>query len=271
MKKQIGLLLLMILSQVLIGQPNCAAIKDSLCLKACEMTIEAAKWQGSKHSQELFDQSIVICPTAYAYFEKAVPYLKRGLYKEWKQLTDKAVALDSKYLLQRGINQVQFLRNYEAGLADLTELHELKNSFDIGFSPSGEYHGQLIRAICFQKTGALQKAIDLMETLVSADNYSQSPYDYFHLGVAYLETGNLEKAKLAFEEQNDELEIAGTAFYYAQIYQKEGNVEMEKKMLEQAKTLYAAGSVMHSIYYHYIDQVFQSDIEQALLNLETDK
>lgn len=265
---RIIMILLMILSQTLRGQMNCTIFKDSVCVKACEMNIEAAKYQGLKHSQELFDQSIDLCPTiAYSYFEKGVPYLKQGLYKEWKQLTDKAVELDHQYLLNRGINQVQFIRNYEAGLADLNKLYAIQNRFDIGYSPSGEYHGQLIRAICYQKLGDVEQAIAIIEELTTTKNYAQGLFDYFHLGIAYLENEDLEKAKRAFDKQNEENEIAGTSFYYSKVFQKENNLEMEKKMLEKAQTLYQAGKVMSSNYCHYIDQVFQRDINKALAKL----
>jgi tetratricopeptide (TPR) repeat protein len=173
--------------QLIFGQPNCVLCKDATCVKACEISIKAAKYPGSKYSQELFDQAIALCPSfAYAYFEKSIPYLKQGLFKEWKALMDKAVKYDPSYLLNRGCNQIQFIRNYEMGVKDLDSLVALKKTIEIGFNPSGEYHAQLLRAISYQKLGNLDKAIELVEELLNSKNYYQGPFDYFHIGIIHL-------------------------------------------------------------------------------------
>src|SRR5882757_2487796 len=89
------------------GQPNCNyyhLLGDSLCFQACELATNASMRQGSRESQEQFDRAISLCPKlAFAYFEKAVPYLKRGQLTVWKTLIDKAVELDPVlYLGYRG-------------------------------------------------------------------------------------------------------------------------------------------------------------------------
>ena len=146
--KKIGLLFCIIFSyQSVVSQPNCQILGDTTCIKACELSIEASKYQGSKYSQDLFDKAIEMCPSfAYAYYEKSVPYLKQGLINEWKTLIDKAVELEpTRYLLNRGCNQIQFFRNYENGLKDLNKLQELLGYFDIGYTNSGEYQISLRR------------------------------------------------------------------------------------------------------------------------------
>lgn len=258
----------LLIPQLTSGQLNCSLLKDSSCVKACEMSDRAADFQGSKYSQELFDQAIILCPTyAYSYFEKSVPYLKQGLWKEWKELMDKAVDLDSQYLLNRGCNQVQYIRNYKSGLNDLNKLYELRGKFDIGFNPSGEYHGQLIRAICYQKLGDIDKAIEIVEQMVSQTNYSVGLYDYFHLGVMYLDAGEVEKAKKSFDKQVEENEFAEIYYYYSEIYLAEKNKSGAVEALEKAKNLYDRELILSNTYYHYIDKVFYGDIEKELTDL----
>ena len=49
--------------------------------------------QGSKESQLLFDKAISMGPKyAYAYYQKSVPYFKRGLFAEGLSLITKAIA-----------------------------------------------------------------------------------------------------------------------------------------------------------------------------------
>lgn len=267
MKKHKNLLICILISGVSYGQGNCN-IYEGLCKEACELSYKAKIGQGSRQSQVLFDQCIELCPTfAYAYFEKSVPYLKQGLFKEWKALMDKAVQYDQNYLLNRGCNQIQFIRNYEQGVKDLNKLVELRKSIEIGFSPSGEYHAQLLRAICYQKLGDLDRAIELIKELINSKNYSQSPYDYFHFGIIQFEAGNMSEAKKAFEKQNEYEEKAENYFYLSKIFQKMGESNKQKEFLKKAKEAYKNGLIMTNNYYHYIDKIFESDINDELQNL----
>jgi len=263
--RQLHLVLFLMCSFYIIqGQGNCNLF-EGICRDACELSYEAKKRQGTKTSQELFDKCIEMCPSfAYAYFEKSVPYLKQGLYKEWKELMDKAVEYDPEYLLNRGCNQIQFIRNYEAGLNDLDELVELRKTIDIGFSPSGEYHAQFLRALCHRKLGDSHKAVALIEELINSKTYHQGPYDYFHFGILYMDIGDYNKAKQAFDKQIEHEEKAETYFYYAMIFKKENDTRKQKEMLEKARDMYANGRTMTNVYFHYIDKIFEEDIEEAL-------
>jgi len=256
----------MIASTSLNGQGNCNLYEGN-CKNACELAYEANNDQGSRKSQELFDKCIDLCPTfAYAYFEKSVPYLKQGLFKEWKILIDQAVTYDPSYLLNRGCNQIQFIRNYEEGVKDLDKLVELHKSIEIGYSPSGEYHAQLLRAISYQKLGNLPKAIKLAQELINSPNYKQSPFDYFHIGIMQLEAGNFNEAEKMFKRQNEYEEKAENYFYLSKIYKSMGDIIMQSESLQKAKELYQSERIMTNNYYHYIDKIFLTDIENEIEN-----
>lgn len=260
-------MLCLLLTVTFYGQGNCN-LYEGKCKEACELSYEANKGQGSRQSQELFDKCIELCPTfAYSYFEKSVPYLKQGLFKEWKVLIDKAVQYDDSYLLNRGCNQIQFIRNYEQGVKDLDMLVELRKSIDIGFSPSGEYHAQLLRAISYQKLGEIEKAIELSKELLSLKNYHQSPFDYFHIGIIYLESDQLDKAEKSFEKQNEYDEKAENYYYLSIISKKKNETSKQKEFLRKAKESYSKGRIMTNNYYHYIDKIFESDIENEIQKL----
>src|SRR5262245_44607779 len=115
--KKIVVILFMLMPFVGIGQPNCNIYKtpgNESCYNACMIAVKAADRQGARDSQEEFDKAIALCPKLdYAYFEKAVPYLKRGDLKSWKVMIDKAVELDpSTHLGYRAWCRYQFARDY---------------------------------------------------------------------------------------------------------------------------------------------------------------
>lgn len=267
MKKYILLMMCLLVTGITYSQGNCNLFEGK-CKEACELSYEANKGQGSRQSQELFDKCIELCPTyAYAYFEKSVPYLKQGLFKEWKDLMDKAVKYDPSYLLNRGCNQIQFIRNYDQGVKDLDSLVNIRESIEIGYCPSGEYHAQLLRAISYQKLGNLEKAIELSEELISSKNYYQGSFDFFHIGIIHLEAGNLDQSEAALLKQNEYDEKAENYYYLSKVFEKKEEPFKQREYLEKSKETYEKGRIMTNNYYHYIDKIFKSDIEYELNKL----
>jgi len=262
MKCKLTILIVQIGMTILNSQPNCLVFEKGDCRTACELAVEASNFQGAKHSQEMFDEAIQLCPSfAYAYYEKSVPYLKHGLILEWKELIDKAVEYDPhNYLLNRGCNQIQFFKNYEAGLKDLDRLYELMGRFEIGHTNSGEYDVQLIRAIACRKIGDVEKSIEIIEELLDSDQYFQNMYDYFHIGITYLEANLLEKAEAAFVKQIEYNEFAEIYYYYSIVFQKLNQNNMAIEMLSRGIELYKKDIIMKNNYYHHLDKVFYSEL-----------
>ena len=132
MKKGVTLFVLFLLSWKLYAPPNCEIYKKNIsCYKSCSQAMKAIRYsQGSYKSQQHFKKSIDMCPTfSYSYMEKAVPYLKRGLFIEWKKMIDTAVELSPKeYLGYRGWCRLQFLRDYEGAIKDIEELKSTNKS-----------------------------------------------------------------------------------------------------------------------------------------------
>jgi len=81
------------------SQGNCLLYPEgSNERKACRLAETTGELkQGSRESQQRFDSIIALNPNyAWAYFEKSVAYLKRGLLLEGLKNLDKAVELDPK-------------------------------------------------------------------------------------------------------------------------------------------------------------------------------
>lgn len=264
MRKWITVIIVVCLVSPLLAPPNCEIYKeDQLCYEACQEAMTAIRFpQGYYKSQEHFDRSIELCPTlAYSWMEKAVPYLKRGLFVEWKALIDQAVALDpAEYLGYRGWCRLQFLRDYEGAIEDIDQLKSLVK-YDIGYCQTGDYHLNFAQAFCYKALGDFDLARALMTEQLNSKNYSKGLYDFYHLGVLEYETGHYETAVDYFTQQiefNDHL--AGTHFYLALTQKALGNIEAYTHHLNKAEVFYDSGKVLTDPYTEPFDKVYLMDI-----------
>ncbi len=265
--KQLFLFAALLYSAVSNAQINCNVYKDdSACFKACELSEKAADYQGYASSQQDFDKVIELCPTFdYAYFEKAVPYLKRGLFIEWKKLIDKAVALNPMgHLGYRGWCRYQFLRDYDGAIEDLEKLDAL-TEFDIGHSVNGDYHLKIALALCYKAIGQPEKGIAIIEAHKNSKDYVLGPYDELHLGVMKLLTKDLQGAVKAFNTQIAYNDFQAENYYYLALINKELNRPEEViSNLQKAKSFYQAAKHLNDPYTHHADRVFLEQIEILL-------
>lgn len=268
MKRKILYLCLILVIFISSGPPNCNIYKeDEACYKACLEAEKAIRHgQGSKASQIHFDKSIESCPTFdYSYYEKSVPYLKRGKFIEWKKLMDKAVELNPEsYLGLRGWDRYQFLRDYQGAIDDIERLEGMV-SYDVGYSVNGNYHLKIAKAFCYKSLGKKEKALEIMENHLADTEYSAGPYDNLHLGVLYLENNQALKAIEAFKKEvalNDYL--AETYYYWGMAERAMANFPLYKELMEKALKYYDQGKFYYDPYTHPIDKVFRETIAQEL-------
>jgi tetratricopeptide (TPR) repeat protein len=250
-----------------VAQPNCTLLKDDKdCYEACQDAMTAIRYrQGSWQSQQYFDQSIERCPDfAYSYMEKAVPFLKRGLFVEWKQLIDKAVALEPEsYLGYRGWCRLQFLRDYEGAIADIKALKALV-PYDIGFCQTGDYHLNIALGLCYKKTGEIEKARALFESQTAVEGVPVGLYDYYHWGVMEYEQGNYQLAIEKLEQQvavNGDL--AETYYFLALAHKALEQNQAYGDYLKKAEDYYRKGNIRTDTYTEMLDKIYLSDILNA--------
>lgn len=253
-----------------ISQPNCEIYRSSNepCYTACLLSIRATGPQGSRQSQKDFDTAIELCPSFdYAYFEKSIPYLKRGEFATWKKLIDKAVELNPiAHLGYRGWCKYQFLRDYRGSLTDLEKLKSVMGD-DIGYSMNGDYHLEIVRALCHKGIGDKQRAIDIIENQLSKPEYSPMSYDYLHLGIIKMEVGDVGGAIESLNKSIKFSEYLPDNYYYlGLLYKNQGKIAKSKDNLEKARAYYQKGYKRFDPYTHPMDQVFLSEIERELEN-----
>lgn len=271
MKKKYTFLILMLASLNLYAPPNCEIYKNNeTCYQSCKEAMYAIRYnQGSYQSQQHFDTSIELCQDfAYSYMEKAVPFLKRGLFIEWKELIDKAVELSpEEYLGYRGWCRLQFLSDYEGCIKDIETLKSLVN-YDIGYCQTGDYHLDIALALAYKEIGDLKKASALFMQQMNSKNYSPSPYDYYHFGVLEYEEGNFESALIAFEKQIAQNDYLGETYYFKALAHKQLNqLDLYAENLTTAETYYRNGKLRMDIYTETIDKIYLSDILEEKIRL----
>ncbi|MBK8624506.1 MAG: tetratricopeptide repeat protein [Saprospiraceae bacterium] len=258
-------LLFLITTFCVFGQPNCEiynSVENQNCYKACKLAIKASDDQGSKESQIQFDEAIALCPNFdWAYFEKSVPYVKRGEFLTWIGLIDQAVKINPiAHLGYRGWCKYQFIRDYNGALADLTLLSGLVNN--IGYSQNGQYHLDIVKALCYKGLGNNIEAIKLIEQTLSNTNYSVGFYDYLHLGVAYLKEKDYDKAKVILEKQLERHDyLAETYFYLALIYTHKNQKDKYEEHMKKAKEKYLKDERLIDPYTIPMDKVYLKEIE----------
>ena len=254
-----------------LAQPNCNMYKeDSPCYEACLEAEKAIRHpQGSKESQLHFDRSIELCPTFdYSYFQKAVPYLKRGQFIEWKKLMDKAVELNPEgHLGYRGWCRYQFLKDYRGAIEDIEKLESIA-SYDVGTGANGDYHLVVTKALCYKALNQKEKALQILQDQLARDDYQAKSFDYLHVGVLHLELNQLEQAVAALWKQvevNDYL--ADTYYYLGMAAGAQGESSRAQEYFEKALQFYEEGKHMLDPYTHHLDRVFKADIERQLSSL----
>jgi tetratricopeptide (TPR) repeat protein len=249
------------------GPPNCNLYKaDEGCYTACKDAENAIMFtQGSKESQEYFDKSIQNCPSFdYSFYEKAVPYAKRGLMKEWKIMIDEAIKLNpQEHLATRGWYHFFFMRNYEAAIKDIEQFDQLKKG-NVGFTGDGVYHLNVLKALSWKGLGERQKAIQILTEQLNKDDHEVGMYDYLHLGVLYLEIGEYEKGLENLNKQIAHNDLSEVYFYKALCYKHLNKKGESQRNLNTSLAYYQKGTTMANPYRQLVDEIYLSDIEKEI-------
>lgn len=250
------------------AQPNCNVFLwkgDTAQYKACIMLTENQYnyYQFSKEFHKLVDSAIAICPYfAYAYREKAAPYVKSGNFIEWKKYIDLAVMYDSMgYLPVRASLRYKFFADYIGAIHDI-ELLERINKFDIGYTSNGTYHLTIVKALCYKQLGRVKEGIEIIENFMQQKNYTTGLYDYLHLGVMYFETAEYEHAITTLNNQLTKYNFAEVQYYLALSYKMAGKTDAYLKAKQFAALLYKDNRRMFDDYHFMIDQIVENDISK---------
>jgi tetratricopeptide (TPR) repeat protein len=267
------LILFIILSSIIINaQPNCNYYyeKDSECYKAC-MKLEQGNFpQGSWQSQAFHDELLKQCPQlAYSWWAKSIPYLKRGEFARWREYLDKAVEIEPKeYLGYRAGCLFDFMRDYDAVLADLDRLDSLTDNPYLGYNASGDFDLRVFRAIALRETGRMDEALSTFVQLIE-DNIKHnriSRNDYFFYATSLLKNKDIYAAIRALDKAKElDANYAEIDYYLGVAYEMKNEIQKSKFFFQKALESYNAGNYRnHSYDIKLPDQIYRSDITAKL-------
>ncbi len=252
------------------AQGNCLIYdENSGERKACELSYEAITYkQGSYESQKLFDKAIEVGPDyAYAYYQKSVPFFKRGLFSEGLQLINKAIDLNPKtYLFYRAYWYFEN-RSYEYCIKDL-ELLYLKHDETFITTPGGDLEMRLILGMAYGKMDRADKGIEWVEHLMNfykEEERLKGLFDHYVLGILYYQNEQYDKAKEELQKQiKIEEDFADTYYYLGLIEEHESNRAMAKKYFKMAFDKVNDDQRGHSKNYFEEYNLSKSEIEKKL-------
>jgi tetratricopeptide (TPR) repeat protein len=268
MKRLMLYLMVMSVGAISQAQPNCNVYLwegDTAQYNACMLFTENMDdyYQFDKAFHHLIDSALTLCPHfAFAYWEKAAPYVKSGHFLEWKKNIDLAVKYDTLgYLPIRASLRYKFFADYKGAIEDI-EILERISPVDIGYTSNGTYHLTIVKALCYKQIGDNNKARTIIENLLQSKEYAVGLFDYLHLGVLYLEWGDVEKALVALHKQAASGDVAEVHYYLALVYRQLGNTEAYQKAKDTAIKMYAREMRMFDQYNYMIDQIFEEDLDK---------
>ncbi|MEM9895129.1 MAG: hypothetical protein AAF789_02055 [Bacteroidota bacterium] len=257
------------------AQENCNVFLwqgDTAKFNACELIQKSPKYfQLTYRHHKIRDSAIQIAPHYdYPYWSKSIAFLKTGDFVGWKQLIDKAVNRNElKHLGYRGWCRFQFFGDYRGAIADLDRLEAIMGTSDIGVSQNGTYHLQIAKALCHKMIGERTEALSLIEDQIAADPDFVGAFDFMHLGVLYLETGDLDKAHQSFLKQEKMNPIAENCFYQSKLEMVRGNLELALNYAKEASKRYKDGQFMYDPYSHQVDKVYAVEMEELIDHLKS--
>lgn len=266
---RITVLALMLTSSYAQAQPNCNYYLwtgDTAQYEACILVEENIEghYQFSKWFHVLMDSALQVCPRfAYAYREKAAPYVKSGNFIEWKKNMDLAVKYDQDiYLPIRASVRHKFFADHRGAIDDIN-LYIATHSGDLASAHNGTYHIKMVKALCYKGLGMPDTAIAIIEELFSSEGYDAYSFDHLHLGVLYLEINKPEQALKNFQLQAEQYNLAENEYYTALALIKSDLYEEVMEHLAKARALLVPGTKMHDGYNEMADQIYVADIEKA--------
>ena len=200
-----------------------------------------------------------------AFFERSVPFNKRGEYHTGFYYLNKAVDLEpKKHLGYRGYMKLRFLRDYEGALKDLDRLDSLTPK--VVDAPWGE-NIDFLRGECHYGLGNYAKALEYFN--LSVENQGADWADIqtiVYQGLCYYELANYANAKASFEDALSQYDKTPEAhFGLGRTLLQMGDTINARKALNATKVNIALKRDDH--YKEFLNEIYLVDIQKQLDNI----
>jgi tetratricopeptide (TPR) repeat protein len=220
--------------------------------------------QGSIQSQYYFDLSIETDPTfSYPYFEKSVPYNKRGDYAEGFRLLNKAVKLNPKmHLGYRGWLRLVKVKDYQGCIEDLNQLSKIKSENTL--NAWGQNIHYLI-GLSYLGLQEYEKSIEYFDIAVEEIKNFKNVIVPFYKSIALYKLNQFKDSMKILEECIEQNENFLEAYYYSgKNHLQQGNIEESKYYFERALELYNLRCKIRNPYNEVFFECYRQDIEKGI-------
>ncbi len=226
--------------------------------------------QGNYLSQKIFDILIFQYPNySNAYFEKSVAFNKRGDYQKGFEYLNKAVEIDpTRHLGYRGWIKLMKLKDYNGCIKDLKRLDTLTpNTIDAPWGDNIHY----LQGLAYKGLKKYDAAItEFDKSIASQKDSSWVNHNlYLYKGIILKEQNNYKEAlhhfNLCLQFSYDKSPEA--YFHKGKTYMKLNLVDSSKVCFEKSLTLFKEGYAHKDKYNEIMDELYESDIREALNNL----
>lgn len=228
--------------------------------------------KGSPKHMRLLEKAIRINPeNDIAWKELSVPYLYRGMFKEWSHHINEAVRLNPQaWQSRRAYDKLFYLRDYTGAIYDLDATDTLTNNVvDYVSNTSVDFlRGLSYRGLNDYENSKkyFNKYIEHETKEVGEEFIDESAFLY--LGIIANDEGNFDLS-LEYLERAEKYEtsVAEVDYYKCVALLNKGEFERAKRALAKAREKFEDDKRLRSYYYEPLGRIYISDIEKLEMKL----
>lgn len=205
--------------------------------------------------------------TSDDFHEYSVQNTKHGNYAEAVAALEKAVAMDAKNIEgYYGWVLLYYYRDYQKALTHLDHYDNLAPGVE---APVGE-NIHFLKALCHYRLNNYKAAINelLLNEMFEKEHFGKkncNTYIYFYIARCYEKMNDQAEAIHYYNQAIKQTEYATEAHYYLGVLYQKQHLQKEAEIhLQKAYELIQKGYKQQDIYIELFDEVYQSQIEEAL-------
>ena len=230
--------------------------------------------QGSQRAMTIIDEMLEVDSTnAEAWRERSIPYLKRGYPHEWFANYQKAIEYGAEeWIGWRGYCYLFFYKDYQRAIQDFNATDTLTPGFT-DYPQAMSVH--FLRGICYYGLNEFDSSQSYFQRYINEEMAGSGGFDYIdqnvylYRGRIFQKLGDHQAAIQEFETGLKIFDQSSDLYYHmSRSYIALGNESMAKSTAAKAKEFFEIGYFHHRPYIEVLDQIYDYDIKELLLELK---
>lgn len=229
--------------------------------------------KGSPDNMKLLEKAVRLnSDNDLAWKELSIPYIYRGMYKEWSLHINEAVRINPQaWQSRRGYDKLHYLRDYTGALFDLDRMDTLTpQTVDYVSNTSVDF----LRGLCYlglkdfdNSKLYFHRYIDYESREVGEEFIDEDVFLYLGIIANYEKQYDLALEYLSRAEKF-EVSIADVDYHKGVALLNKGQYELAKETLLSAREKYKDDNYLRSFYYEPLERIYFSDIKYLEAKLQ---